>query len=94
MKDIIAAANEKRFKPDQDEPKKKSILITDNWLAELQKYPFHSSKIMKLTLLEKPGTGIYFMKEHAKLYRATGKKNKHELAKKMNDQLGKDEEMK
>jgi hypothetical protein len=29
MKDIIAAANAKRFKTDQEEPKKKAILITD-----------------------------------------------------------------
>jgi hypothetical protein len=38
-------------------------------MAELQKHPYHSSKFLLLILVEKPGTGIFLMKESAKLHR-------------------------
>jgi hypothetical protein len=38
-------------------------------MAELQKHPYHSSKLFMLIDLEKPGTGIFLMKESAKLHR-------------------------
>jgi hypothetical protein len=34
-----------------------------------KKHPYHSSKQSKLTFIEKPGTGIFLMKEFSKLYR-------------------------
>ena len=44
MKEIIAEASKKRFKPEEDNTKKQAILISDTWMAELMKNPYHSSK--------------------------------------------------
>ena len=69
MKDIILAAQKARFTVSDDDPKKQGILISDAWIKELEKHPYHSSKSSLLTLIEKPGTGIFLMKESSKLYR-------------------------
>ena len=69
MSDIIADANNKRFKVSDDDPKKQGIAITEGWLQELMKHPYHSSKISSMIFIEKPGTGIFLMKERAKLYK-------------------------
>ena len=45
-------------------------MISDQWLEDLMKHPFISSKIIILTFLEKPGTGIYLIKERSKLVRS------------------------
>lgn len=45
MRDIIDEANHKRFKVDEDDPKKQGILISDVWMQELMKHPYHSSKV-------------------------------------------------
>jgi hypothetical protein len=70
MTDIIHDASSKRFKVSDDDPKKQGIAITDGWFEELTKHPYHSSKQHNIYLVEKPGTGIFLMKEHAKLYKA------------------------
>ena len=70
MTDIIHAASSKRFKVSEDDPKRQGIAITDGWFEELNKHPYHSSKQHGVNLVEKPGTGIFLMKEHAKLYKA------------------------
>ncbi len=54
-------------------------------MAELQKHPYHSSKIFKLTLVEKPGTGIFLMKESSKLYRPQKEREKRKLTKRLGD---------
>lgn len=69
MQDIISDASKKRFKISDDDPKKQGIAISDGWFAELMKHPYHSSNINWLTFIEKPGTGIFLMKESAKLYK-------------------------
>ena len=70
MTDIIHDASSKRFKVSEDDPKRHGIAITDGWLEELNKHPYHSSKQHYVNFVEKPGTGIFLMKEHAKLYKA------------------------
>ena len=45
MKEIIAEASKKRFKPEEDDNKKQAILISEKWMEELMKHPYHSSKI-------------------------------------------------
>ena len=45
------------------------IMISDDWLEELRKYPFISSKTGVLTFLEKHGKGIYLMKSKSKTIR-------------------------
>ena len=70
MKDIINAASSKRFKVGEDDPKKLGIAITDGWFKLLNKHPYHSSKQHVVNFVEKPGMGIFLMKEHAKLYKA------------------------
>jgi hypothetical protein len=44
MRDIIDEASKKRFKVQDDDPKKQGILISDTWMAELMKHPYYSSK--------------------------------------------------
>ena len=52
-------------------------------MAELLKHPYHSSKFWLLIHLEKPGTGIFLMKESAKLYRPQKEREKKKLAKRL-----------
>jgi hypothetical protein len=77
MKDIIADSHKKRYTIADDDPKKEGIVISDQWMAELQKHPYHSSKLLLLTLIEKPGTGIFLMKERAKLYKPQTERKVH-----------------
>ena len=76
MKDIIAEANKARYTVAEDDPKKQGIAISDAWIAELEKHPYHSSKLSYVTLIEKPGTGIFLMKESSKLYITTRRERK------------------
>ena len=69
MKDIIAEAQKARYTVEEGASGDKGIAISDAWMAELQKHPYHSSKYFRLTFIEKPGTGIFLMKESSKLYR-------------------------
>jgi hypothetical protein len=52
-------------------------------MAELQKHPYHSSKLLHLILVEKHGTGIFFMKESAKSHRPQKEREKRKLAKRL-----------
>jgi hypothetical protein len=52
-------------------------------MAELQKHPYHSSKFCMLILIEKPGTGIFLMKESAKLHKPQKEREKMKLAKRL-----------
>lgn len=83
MKDVIADAHKRRYTIADDDPKKEGILISDAWLAELQKHPYHSSKIWMLTFIEKPGTGIFLMKERAKLYKPQTERKTHAISKRL-----------
>ncbi len=46
MRDIIEAASKKRFKLEDDDQSKKGILISETWMQELMKHPYHSSKLV------------------------------------------------
>ena len=83
MKDIIAEAHKSRYTVADDDPKKQGIAISESWLAELEKHPYHSSKISYVTIIEKPGTGIFLMKESSKLYRPHKKREKRKLTKRL-----------
>jgi hypothetical protein len=48
-------------------------------MTELQKHPYHSSKILLLILIEKPGTGIFLMNESAKLHRPQKEREKKKV---------------
>ena len=83
MKDIIAGAHKARYTVGEDNTKKQAINISQAWMAELQKHPYHSSKWLLLILVEKPGTGIFLMKESAKLHRPQKEREKKKLAKRL-----------
>ena len=83
MKDIIADAQKVRYTIPEDDQKKQGILISDAWMAELQKHAYHSSKIYQLTLVEKPGTGIFLMNESSKLCRPQKEREKRKLTKRI-----------
>ena len=83
MRDIIAEAHKARYTVAEDDPKKQGIVISDAWLAELEKHPYHSSKCWCLTFIEKPGTGIFLMKESSKLYRPHKEREKKKLSKRL-----------
>ena len=70
MKNIIEEANKKRFKISDEDQSKKGIAISDSWMKELTKHPYYSSMFLILINIGKPGTGIFLMKEKAKLYKA------------------------
>jgi hypothetical protein len=80
---IIAVAHKARYTVGEDDTKKKAINISQAWMVELQKHPYHSSKWLLLMLVEKPGTGIILMKESAKLYRPQKEREKKKLAKRL-----------
>ena len=48
------------------------------------KHPYHSSKICILIFAEKPGTGVFLMKEKAKLYKVSKDRVTHLLSKRLN----------
>jgi hypothetical protein len=54
------------------------------------KHPYHSSKRHVVDYVEKPGTGIFLMKEHAKLYKAQKKRTVHTLSKRLQQEEEKD----
>ena len=83
MKDIIAEAHKARYTIADDNPKQQGIAISEAWIAELEKHPFHSSKLMLIILIEKPGTAIFLMKESAKLHRPQQQREKRKLAKRL-----------
>ena len=83
MTDIIDEAHKKRFKVSDDDPKKQGIVITESWLQELMKHPYHSSNHVFITYIEKTGTGIFLMKERAKVYKSQSSRIKHELSKRL-----------
>ena len=94
LKLIIEEAEQKRFKSTDDKSKSNTIMITDQWLHELNKYPFISSKLSTLTILEKPGKAIYLIKERSKLVRAKKSSQKHEIRIRLGAPRAEDEEMK
>jgi hypothetical protein len=87
MKDIIASANEKRFKADSEGERKEAIRLSDTWLDELLKHPYHSSKLILLTCIEKPGTGVYLLRESAKVTKQMTGRKKFALSKRMHAEL-------
>ena len=83
MKDIIAGAHKARYTVADDDSNNKGISISEAWMVELQKHPYHSSKLWLLIHKEKPGTGIFLMKESAKLHRPQKEREKKKLAKRL-----------
>ena len=83
MTDIIHDASSKRFKVSEDDPKRQGIAITEGWFQELTKHPYNSSKPHVTDPVEKPGTGIFLMKKHAKLYKAQRQRTVHTLSKRL-----------
>ena len=63
LKKIISDSHSVRMKDEEDKTSKDHILIKESWLEELNKYPFISSKTSSLIFIEKPGKGIFLMKE-------------------------------
>jgi hypothetical protein len=45
MKDIIAEAHKARYTVSEDDPKKQGIAISESWISELEKHPYHYSNI-------------------------------------------------
>jgi hypothetical protein len=83
IKEIIAEAQKARHTVEEGASGDKGIAISDAWMAELQKHPYNSSKHSQLTFIEKPGTGIFLMKESSKLYRPHKEWEKRKLAKRL-----------
>jgi hypothetical protein len=83
MEEVIKCAHEKRFKLNDQEEEKSGILISESWMQELMKHPYHSSKFWLLICVEKAGTGIFLMKEKSKLYKPRKAQIKHVLSKRL-----------
>jgi len=91
---IIEDAEKKRFSAGDQKKSTDIIMLTDEWLHELNKYPFISSNIICLTIIEKPGKAIYLIKERSKLVRVKKSHTKHEISMRLSKSGSKDEEMK
>ena len=89
MTDIIHDASSKRFKV-SDDTQMSGHRHHRGMVQELTKHPYHSSKQHVTDLVEKPGTGIFLMKEHAKLYR---QRTVHTLSKRLQHEEVKDDEL-
>jgi hypothetical protein len=84
IEDIVAGAHKARYTVAEDDTKKKALSILEAWwMAELQKHPYHSSKLLLLILVEKSGTGIFLMKDSAKFHRPQNEREKKKLAKRL-----------
>ena len=81
------------IKASEDDPKRQGIAITDGWFQELTKHPYHSSKQHISDVVKKPGTGIFLMKKHAKLYKAQRQRTVHTLSKRLQHEEVKDDEL-
>jgi hypothetical protein len=57
MRDIIDEASKKRFKIEDADDSKKGILISDKWMEELMKHPYHSSKQSATNTCRETGYG-------------------------------------
>jgi hypothetical protein len=79
----IAGAHKVRYIVAEDDTKKQAISISEAWMAELQKHPYHSSKFLLLILVDKPGTGSFLMKESAKMHRPQKDREKKKLDKRL-----------
>ena len=83
MKEIIADAQKARITISDGASNDKGIVISEAWMAELQKHPYHSSMLSMLTLIGKPGTGIFLMKESSKEYRPHKEREQRKLIKRL-----------
>ena len=57
------------------------------------KHPYHSSKLLLLMFIEKPGTGIFLMKESAKIHRDQKQRTTFTLAKRLHPEEEKMEDV-
>ena len=62
LKQIINEANKNRNVAGDQKIEKDYIILNDSWLDKLTKDPYYSSKLSRLTHIEKPGKTIYLMK--------------------------------
>ncbi len=92
MKDIIEDAHKKRFKAEGDGNKKEAIRLSDAWLEELLKHPYHSRKMSRLTLIGKPGTGVYLLRESAKVSKEIKDRKMFKLSKRLGAEEQKDDQ--
>lgn len=94
MTDVIKQAHEHRYKAADDDPKKESIVVSSAWMDELTKHPYFSRKISSLIHVGKPGTGIFLLKEKAKLQREPQERVKFTLSKRLCREIAPGEEVK
>jgi hypothetical protein len=93
MKDVINDANEKRFKADEGGDKKEAIRLSDAWLEELMKHPYHSRKTILLIDVGKPGTGVYLLRESAKVSKEIKDRKMFKLSKRLGVEEEKEDAM-
>jgi hypothetical protein len=68
MQDVISQAHAIRFKAPDNDPKKDSIVVSEQWMVELNKHSYFSSKPFNILLVKyKAGKGVFLLKERAKL---------------------------
>src|SRR3569833_2147618 len=78
LKSIISEAHLSRMKGEEDKEASQSIMIKSEWLEELNKYPYVSSKDFSTNFtLGKPGKRIYLIMERAKLLKARKRPVQH-----------------
>jgi hypothetical protein len=76
MKDIISEAQKNRYIVEEGASVDKGIALSDAWMVELQKHPYHSSKYFQQTFIENSVTGMSL-----KLYRPHMEREQRKLCK-------------
>lgn len=61
-------------------------MMTEDWLDELMKHPFISSKIFQITYTEKHGKGIFLMKSKSKTIRKERQQKSYQIGVKLTHQ--------
>ena len=85
LKQIIKDANEVRFSAGDQQKERDYIMIKDDWIHELTKHPYFSSKTSLLISIEKPGKAIFLMKERTKIVRARKTMTKHDVSHRLSE---------
>ena len=78
MSEVISDAHSKRFKALEDDSQKQSIIISEAWIEELLKHPYHSSKQSLIYNFRKAGYwNLPNEKKRAKLHKSQTPRIQH-----------------
>ena len=91
---IVATAEKNRYNDGSQKKENDMIMISDQWLHELNAHPYLSSNDYSFTLVEKPGEAIHLIKTRSKLIRSKKSPKRYLVGARLDGSGATDEEMK